>query len=149
MRRLPKRPRAQTYSPAARHFRELFAIHAEAERRKMPVDEVAGERQDRIAERRLTRRRLLAEATAAGAALAGAGVVARKARAASTARIAIVGAGLAGIRCAHMLWTGGSRIASTVYEADTTHLGGRCWSARTCSPVRRTGQHQLVTSPGS
>jgi monoamine oxidase len=29
-----------------------------------------------------------------------------------------------------MLWTGGSRVASTVYEADTTHLGGRCWSLR-------------------
>jgi monoamine oxidase len=141
MRRLPKRPRAQTYSPAARHFRELFAIHAEAERRKMPVDEVAGERQDRIAERRLTRRRLLAEATAAGAALAGAGVVARRARAASTARIAIVGAGLAGIRCAHMLWTGGSRIASTVYEADTTHLGGRCWSLRGYFQNGLVGEH--------
>jgi monoamine oxidase len=81
-------------------------------------------------ERRLTRGRLLAEATAAGMALAGAGVVSRAARAASTARVAIVGAGLAGIRCAHMLWTGGSRVASTVYEADTTHVGGRCWSLR-------------------
>jgi monoamine oxidase len=144
MRQPRRRPRAVSYSPATRHFRELFATHAEAERRKMPVDEVAGERRERLAaeqrrrslereqaeERRLTRRRLLAEATAAGVALTAAGVAARAARAASTSRIAIVGAGLAGIRCAHMLWTGGSRIASTVYEADTTHLGGRCWSLR-------------------
>ena len=84
----------------------------------MPVDEVVGERRERAAaarrqttereraeERRLTRGRLLGEAAVAGAALAGVGVVARSARAASTARVAIVGAGLAGIRCAHRLWT--------------------------------------------
>jgi len=29
-----------------------------------------------------------------------------------------------------MPWTGGSRVASTVYEADTTRVGGRCWSLR-------------------
>jgi monoamine oxidase len=155
MRRLPRRPRVVPYSPVTRHFRELFATHAEAERRKMPVDEVAGERRERLAaeqrrrrlereqagERRLTRRRLLAEATAAGVALAGAGAAARAARAVSTARIAIVGAGLAGIRCAHMLWAGGSRIASTVYEADTTHLGGRCWSLRGYFQNGLIGEH--------
>ena len=119
-----------------------MAARAEAERRGLPLEEIACERRERLEvqqrrrelerehaeERRLTRGRLLAEATAAGMALAGAGVVSRAARAASTARVAIVGAGLAGIRCAHMLWTGGSRVASTVYEADTTHVGGRCWS---------------------
>jgi monoamine oxidase len=139
-----RRPRAVSYSPFTRRFRELIAAHAEAERRGLPLEEIAGERRERLEvqrrrrelerehaeERRLTRGRLLAEATAAGMALAGAGVVSRAARAASTARVAIVGAGLAGIRCAHMLWTGGSRVASTVYEADTTHVGGRCWSLR-------------------
>ena len=124
------RPRAVSYSPVTRRFRELIAAHAEAERRGIPVDEVAGERRELSEERRLTRGRLLAEATAAGMALAGAGMLSKTARAASTARVAIVGAGLAGIRCAHRLWTGGSRVASTVYEADTTHVGGRCWSLR-------------------
>ena len=124
------RPRAVSYSPVTRRFRELIAAHAEAERRGIPVDEVAGERRERSEERRLTRGRLLAEATAAAMALAGAGMLSKTARAASTARVAIVGAGLAGIRCAHRLWTGGSRVASTVYEADTTHVGGRCWSLR-------------------
>src|SRR5207248_5515682 len=119
-RKMSRRPRAVTYSPVTRRFRELFATHAEAERRKLSVDEIAGERQERAAalgrhrelereqdeERRLTRRRLLVEAGTAGALVAGFG--ARSARAAgSTPRIAIVGAGLAGIRCAHMLWTGG------------------------------------------
>jgi monoamine oxidase len=155
MRHPGKRPRALSYSPATRRLRELFAIHAEAERRRMPVDEVAGERRARAAaeqrrrnlereeaeERRLTRRTLLAEATAAGFALAGAGAVARTARAASAARIAIVGAGLAGIRCAHTLWTGGSRVASTIYEADTTHLGGRCWSLRGYFQNGLVGEH--------
>jgi monoamine oxidase len=149
-----RRPRAVSYSPVTRRFRELLATHAEAERRKLPVDEVAGERRERAAdlnrrrelereqdeERRLTRRRLLVEATAAGALIAGLGT--RNARAAtSTARIAIVGAGLAGIRCAHMLWSGGSRVASTVYEADTTHVGGRCWSLRGYFQNGLVGEH--------
>src|SRR5205085_10940525 len=105
-RKMSRRPRAVTYSPVTRRFRELFATHAEAERRKLPVDEIAGERQERAValsrhrelereqdeERRLTRRRLLVEAGAAGALVAGFG--ARSARAAgSTPRIAIVGAG--------------------------------------------------------
>ena len=154
MRHLPRRPRAVSYSPVTRRFRELFAAHAEAETRGMPVDEVVGERRERAAaarrqtilereraeERRLTRSRLLGEAAVAGAALAGVGVVARSARAASTARVAIVGAGLAGIRCAHLLWSG-SRIRSTVYEADTTHLGGRCWSLRGYFQNGLVGEH--------
>lgn len=153
--RRPRRPRAVTYSPLTRRLRELFATHVEAERRSLPADEVAGERRERLAaelrrrglerereeERRLTRRRLLAEATAAGVALAGAGIAARPARSASTARIAVVGAGLAGIRCAHMLWSGGSRVASTVYEADTTHVGGRCWSLRGYFDDGLVGEH--------
>jgi len=141
MRHVPHRPRAVSYSPVTRLFRELYATYAEAERRRMPVDEVAGERRERGEERRLTRRKLLGEATAAGVALAGVGAAARSARAASSARIAIVGAGLAGLRCAHMLWTGGSRIASTVYEADMTHVGGRCWSLRGFFQNGLVGEH--------
>ena len=150
-----RRPRAVSYSPVTRRFRELFALHAEAERRELPVDEVAGERGERLElqqrlrrlereqseERRLTRRRLLAEAGVAGATLAGAGALARSVRAASAPRIAIVGAGLAGIRCAHLLWNGGSRVASTVYEADTTHVGGRCWSLRGYFGSGLVGEH--------
>lgn len=43
-------------------------------------------------------------------------------------RIAIVGAGLAGLTCAFRLHQHG--ISSTVYEARDSRVGGRCWTAR-------------------
>src|SRR4051794_27155474 len=91
-------------------------------------------------ERVLDRRRLLLEAGAATAVLA-AGPLARAARAdRSGPRVAIVGAGLAGLRCAHRLWTRHG-VASTVYEADTTHVGGRCWSLRGFFDGGLVGEH--------
>ena len=46
---------------------------------------------------------------------------------ATSARVAVVGAGLAGLTCAYRLKRSG--IIATVYEANT-RLGGRCWSRR-------------------
>lgn len=46
----------------------------------------------------------------------------------SQPRVAIVGAGLAGLTCAFRLRQQG--VASTVYEAHTDRVGGRCWTAR-------------------
>lgn len=89
--------------------------------------------------RPLTRRRLLELAAAGGAAalldsspLAKA--LARQAgnervnRYAAAPRIAIVGAGLAGLSCAYRLHQLG--LASTLYEAHAKRVGGRCWTAR-------------------
>ncbi|MFJ9516698.1 flavin monoamine oxidase family protein [Kitasatospora sp. NPDC101801] len=117
-------------------LRAVFAAHGEARRRRMPVAEVVGEQAEQAGraartEPGLSRRRLLGSAGALAAATVPAGLLAPSRAAAATApRVVIVGAGLAGLRCAHQLWNRGRPIAATVYEADTTHLGGRCWSLR-------------------
>ncbi|MGP8297238.1 flavin monoamine oxidase family protein [Streptomyces inhibens] len=127
-------------------LRLTFSMHAEARRRRMPVAEVVGEsientrrEQARRADgeaaesgRTISRRRILGAvaATAATAALPGGLLAPHRASAATGPRIVIIGAGLAGLRCAHRLWTQGNPVATTVYEANTTRIGGRCWSLR-------------------
>lgn len=114
--------------------RRLFAAHRESERSRVPVDEVLGAAREA---HRPTRREILigAGGLAAGAALARGQATARALRIAklqSHPRIAIVGAGLAGLRCAHMLWTQspGDPVLATVYEAHPERAGGRCWTLR-------------------
>ncbi|MGH2925178.1 MAG: flavin monoamine oxidase family protein, partial [Solirubrobacterales bacterium] len=48
--------------------------------------------------------------------------------AANGPRVVVVGAGLAGLACAHRLRRGG--IDASVYEARPDRVGGRCWTAR-------------------
>ncbi len=48
-------------------------------------------------------------------------------RVATSARVVVVGAGLAGLTCAYRLKRSG--FIATVYEANT-RLGGRCWTRR-------------------
>lgn len=142
----PAPPRSVARSGIPDRLRLAFSMHAEARRRRMPVAEVVGEsiensrrEQARRADeqtaesgRTINRRRILgvAAATAAAAALPGGLLAPQRASAATGPRIVIVGAGLAGLRCAHQLWTQGSPVAATVYEANTTRIGGRCWSLR-------------------
>ncbi|MFE2325571.1 flavin monoamine oxidase family protein [Streptomyces sp. NPDC059385] len=133
-------------------LRAAFSLHAEARRRGMPVADVAGEHAEnaertrreraRRAEERNSgrtplpsRRRILGAAGAAAlaSALPGGLLSPRRAAAATgptAPRIVIVGAGLAGLRCAHRLWNGANPVATTVYEADPARIGGRCWSLR-------------------
>lgn len=82
-----------------------------------------------------SRRRFLGGAAVAGAGLAfgpAATRVLASVRAASLRhqrRVAVVGAGLAGLRCCHVLWTR-HQIMSTLYEGHPERIGGRCWSLR-------------------
>jgi monoamine oxidase len=81
----------------------------------------------------LTRRRLLAGAAGIGAAAAlGPGTLAEalatRRAPSSPPRVAIVGAGLAGLTCAYRLHQRG--IPSTLFEAHPQRVGGRCWTAR-------------------
>lgn len=82
---------------------------------------------------RITRREALgrgaalAGLTASGGVLAACGSSSRS----GAPRVVVVGAGLAGLTCAHRLRQAG--VASTVFEAQQ-RVGGRCWSTRTVVP---------------
>ena len=135
--------------------RRLLEAHAEAALTGLPVDEVlgrageahghAGEAHGHAGEAHghagetdgRTRRELLigAGGLAAGATLArspAAALAFRINKLQAHPRIAIVGAGLAGLRCAHMLWTQspGDPVPAAVYEANPDRAGGRCWTLR-------------------
>jgi len=112
----------------------LFARHCEAERTGVPVDElIAREAPGQGPGGGQTRREFIAggASIAAGGAVAAspAASLARAMLKPADARVAVVGAGLAGLRCAHLLWSA-RRIAATVFEANEARAGGRCWTLR-------------------
>jgi len=120
-------------------LRRLFWLHEQSERNGVPVEELAGlraERRTRELLDRSTRRQFLAAgaSVAAGSMLAGSrtAAIARALDKRSAPRVAIVGAGLAGLRCAHLLFTSNAArpVLSTVYEANPERAGGRCWTLR-------------------
>ena len=74
-----------------------------------------------------TRAGLLRRAGVAGLGLAGMGRLTATARAAAPASIVVVGAGLAGLTCAHRLEQAG--YVAHVHEA-SDRIGGRCWTGR-------------------
>jgi len=105
-------------------FREAQAICAESRFTGAPIDEVAQMRAERARKARETRREFLQTAAATAAAVAASGLMPSQMRAqAKLGKVVIVGGGVAGLRCAHRLWTKWGR-ASTVYEWDD-HVGGR------------------------
>jgi monoamine oxidase len=126
-------------SPAMVASTKLFHAVEEAARRGVPVAEVIGEHeqaQRALEPHEISRRELLAGATglASAAAFATSPTLsfARSLARKPAPRVAIVGAGLAGIRCAHLLWNGrpAEPIASTIFEAHPERAGGRCWTLR-------------------
>jgi monoamine oxidase len=128
--------RRSTRSPLTTGLRRMFAAQACATARGLPIEAVLEEFEGQTATSRpVSRRRFLAGAAATGVGLA-LGPAATRALAAvrpaasgRQRRIAIVGAGLAGLRCGHVLWTRHS-VRSTIYEGHAVRIGGRCWSLR-------------------
>lgn len=114
-------------TPLFRSIERLAKDHAAAERLGVTPEQLREMRADGA----LTRRDVLKRGGAAGAAVAFGGALAlpRRARAASTksARIAIVGGGIAGLNAALTLQDKG--FGSTVYEA-ADRIGGRMHSDR-------------------
>src|SRR5215470_1927588 len=110
-------------TPLLSRLQQAASVAAEATARNRTTGEILAER----AERRPGRRDVLKLAGAAGLAAGAATLGARPASAAGTPRIAVVGAGLAGLTCAYRLKQAG--YAATVYEA-SSRIGGRCWTIR-------------------
>jgi monoamine oxidase len=110
-------------TPLAARLQEAASIAQESSLRELSVTRVIRER--------MTRRELLRRTGAIGLAGASALTVGRfsrvRAAALGTPRIAVIGAGLAGLTCAYRLKQAG--YAATVYEA-SDRVGGRCWTIR-------------------
>ncbi len=98
-------------------------------RRLKQLVAAAGRRREQPIEPATSRRRFLASSVLAGSAMSLAPVseVVRAATRRSTPRVAVVGAGLAGLAAAHTLRKAG--IHATVFEGNT-RIGGRCFSER-------------------
>src|SRR3989440_8497955 len=110
-------------TPLVQQLQETVSVVAEAAERGAAVE--------RVLEERTTRRELLKRGGAVGVGAAAAGTMGRFAKAAYGAtqpRIAVVGAGLAGLTCAYRLKQAG--LIAQVYEAHAGRIGGRCWSYR-------------------
>jgi monoamine oxidase len=99
------------------------------------VEQAYGE----VVEQRTTRRELLKRTVTAGGAVAGASSLGRFAKAAYGAtqpRIAVIGAGLAGLTCSYRLKQAG--LNADVYES-SSRVGGRCWTIHDFDPL--VGEH--------
>ena len=115
-------------SEAMRRLARLLRVAALCDRRGISAGdalELAREAEERAWSRREFLRASAGAAAAVGFGLSGQ-TVARPVR--GSPRIAIVGAGLAGLVCADTLRRYG--LSATVYEAHATRVGGRCFSLR-------------------
>ena len=109
-----------SHTPLARKLRQAASVAAEAARRRVETHRVLDERAS-------SRREFITKlSVAAASTLLAPSLLAAK-PGGTSARVAIIGAGLAGLTCAYRLKQTG--ITATVYEANT-RLGGRCWTRR-------------------
>lgn len=114
-------------TPLMRQLKAAASIAGEAAKRDVTVEQVIEER----AKQKVSRREFLQKAMLASAVLAVPPVVfnlgAQVVNAATAPRVAIVGAGLAGLTAAYRLKQAG--INAQVYEA-SSRVGGRCYTGR-------------------
>jgi monoamine oxidase len=134
-------------TPLSSALREALATALTAEQREISLEDAEGERKDAHGQRNgpkrdVTRRQFIAAAAAAS------GVALWHPRPAYAAdeRIVVIGAGLAGLRFAHAMWTR-KRVATTIYEANT-RLGGRVWTNRNFFADGQIAEHgaELISS---
>jgi monoamine oxidase len=121
-------------TPIARQLQEAASVAQEAWARGVDVDEV-------LESRKTTRRELLRDAGALGTAalgLAAFGRFAPAARATTSARIVVVGAGLAGLTAAYRLKQAG--YSAAIHEA-SDRVGGRCWTIRRAFREGQIAEH--------
>jgi monoamine oxidase len=111
------------HTPLFEKLIHSFRVAGESVTTGKPIDAILEQQSREL----MSRREFLEAGTLAGVALTGVPDVMRRFRVITTPRIAIVGAGLAGLTCAYRLKQAG--IIATVYEGNT-RLGGRCWSLR-------------------
>jgi monoamine oxidase len=111
------------HTPVFEKLVHAFRVAGESATTGRPVEAIL----EQQARDRMSRREFLGAGAAAGVALTGLPELVRRIGVLAAPRIAIVGAGLAGLTCAYRLRQSG--IIATVYEGNT-RLGGRCWSIR-------------------
>jgi monoamine oxidase len=114
-------------TPLARTVRSLFQTAQSANHRRVGITQVLEEREAY----RINRRGFLQSAAQMAGAVAGSMALGGLANAAPSKKkkpkIAVIGAGLAGLTCAYRLRQAG--FTSTIYEA-SPRLGGRCYTRR-------------------
>ncbi|HXH89249.1 MAG TPA: NAD(P)/FAD-dependent oxidoreductase [Gaiellaceae bacterium] len=115
----------------ARGLQSAAGTIAEASARRISVEQV-------LEERRTTRSRFVRDAGVAAIGLTAFGKLASPARGAGAPRIAIVGAGLAGLSAAYSLRQAG--YTADVYEG-SDRIGGRCWTLRGAFPDGQIVEH--------
>ncbi|MFL5495337.1 MAG: flavin monoamine oxidase family protein, partial [Gemmatimonadales bacterium] len=122
------------HTPLFDQLIHTFRVAGESVITGKPVDQIL----EQQARNRMSRRQFLGASAVAGMTLTGLPDLVRKVRVITAPRVAIVGAGLAGLTCAYRLRQAG--VIATVYEGNT-RLGGRCWSIRGAFNEGQVAEH--------
>jgi len=115
------------HTPLAKLLRQAAATAARSDRHDATTDDSS-----------TSRRKFIRTISTATAGLALSPSLFGATRIATSARVAVIGAGLAGLTCAYRLKRSG--IIATVYEANT-RIGGRCWTRRTDFAQGQIAEH--------